>query len=191
LRDSAVRGLPVGLSTGEDDMTGAYKTFGLLGAAALALTAAGCNKYDHRDGDRQGKADVGAVKDAINADEKKWNDEFHAKPMNADALSAHYASDAYFVVPGMKHVSGSSDIRKAYGDAIKDPNFDVSFSSDKVDVAASGDLAYSRGHFSEKYTDPKTKQVVSDSGSFITVYKRQDDGSWKAVEDFTAVEPAK
>lgn len=157
----------------------------------MAVTVAGCERYEHHDGDRHhGKADVGAVKDAIAADEKKWNDEFHAKPKNAEALAAHYASDAYFVVPGMKHASGSGDIRKAYDNAIKDPNFDVTFSSDKVEVAESGDLAYSRGHFTEKYTDPKTKQVVTDGGSYITVYKKQSDGSWRAVEDFTAVEPA-
>ena len=81
-------------------------------------------------------------------------------------------------------------MRKGLEDAAKDPAFDVNFSSDKVEVSDSGDLAYSRGHFTEKYTDPKTRQVASNSGSYITVYKKQDDGSWKVVEDFTAVEPA-
>jgi uncharacterized protein (TIGR02246 family) len=166
----------------------AHKWTVLLGAAAMALTVAGCERYGHHDGDHHGKADVGAVKAAIAADEKTWNDQFKSK--NLDGLVGHYASDSYFVVPGMKAASGSADIRKAYEGALKDPNFAVSFSSDKVEVAKSGDLAYSRGHFTEKYTDPKTKQVVSDGGSYITVYKKQADGSWKAVEDFAAAEPA-
>jgi uncharacterized protein (TIGR02246 family) len=161
----------------------------LLGAAAMALTVSGCQRYEHRDGDHhRGKADVGAIKDAIKADEKSWNDHFKSK--NVDALVGHYAPDAYFIVPGMKGASGSADIRKVYEGAVKDPNFAVSFSSDKIEVADSGDLAYSRGHFTEKYTDPKTKQVVSDGGAYITVYKKQGDGTWKTVEDFTAVEPA-
>ena len=30
---------------------------------------------------------------------------------------------------------------------------------------------------------------MSHSGSYITVYKKQQDGRWKAVEDFAAAEP--
>jgi ketosteroid isomerase-like protein len=50
-------------------------------------------------------------------------------------------------------------------------------------------MAYARGKFDEQYTDPKTGKVMSDSGSYITVYKKQDDGSWKAVEDFATADP--
>jgi uncharacterized protein (TIGR02246 family) len=167
-------------------MNGMQRSLVLLGAAAFAL--AGCARYEHREEHHGNKADVGAARDAIAADEKKWNDEFQAKPWNIDALTAHYAPDAYFVVPGQKHASGG-DIRKAYEGFAKDPNAGISFSSDKIDVAASGDLGYSRGHFTERYTDPKTKQAVSDGGSYVTVYEKQPDGSWKAVEDFTAIEP--
>ena len=89
----------------------------------------------------------------------------------------------------MKAADGATEVRKVYAEGLADKNFEISFASDKIDAAASGDLAYSRGHFSEKYTDSKTGQVMSHSGSYITVYKKQQDGSWKAVEDFAAVEP--
>jgi len=65
----------------------------------------------------------------------------------------------------------------------------VQLSVTKVDVASSGDMAYARGKFTEKYTDKKTGKVMSDSGPYLTVYKKQDDGSWKAVEDFAAADP--
>jgi uncharacterized protein (TIGR02246 family) len=156
----------------------------IAGAAALALTTGGC-KWHHN-----GHANTGAIKDSISAQEKQWNDQFQAKPMNVDALVAHYAPDAYFVAPGLKPASGSDAVRKAYVEGLKDPNFGISFAADKIDVAASGDMAYSRGRFTETYTDPKTKKAASASGSFITVYKKQSDGSWKAVEDFAAADPA-
>jgi uncharacterized protein (TIGR02246 family) len=171
-------------------------TLALLGGAVLALSA--CQKYNNAGAANSGanatangaaSADTGAIKDSIKNQEKQWNDEFQAKPVNVDALVGHYASDAYFVVPGQKHATGTGDIRKAYEGMAKDPNGNVTFASDKVDVAASGDLAYSRGHFTETGTDPNTKQKVSSSGSYLTVWKKQSDGSWKAVEDFTAVEP--
>ena len=164
------------------------KSMALLGAAALVVSVSACQKYESKAPGNEvaaPAANTGAITDAIKADEKKWNEDFHAK--NLDALLAHYAPDAVAVFPGAPSVTGDG-LRKTYEDALKDPGFDVSFSSEKVD--ASGDLAYARGHFTERYTDPNTKAAASNSGSYVTVYKKQADGSWKAVEDFTAVEPA-
>jgi ketosteroid isomerase-like protein len=102
---------------------------------------------------------------------------------------SHYADDAFLVAPGLKGTDGSTEIRKSFAGASADPAFSLTFASDKVDAAASGDMAYSRGHFTEKYTDPKTSKVMTTSGSYVTVYKKQQDGSWKAVEDFAAADP--
>jgi uncharacterized protein (TIGR02246 family) len=156
-----------------------YRSLALVGAAAASLAIGGCQK--------EAKADPNAIQAAIKADEKKWNDEFKAK--DQEALVEHYADDAYFVAPGVKAANGSTEIRKAYSEGLNDQNFELSFASDKIDVSASGDLAYARGKFNEKYTDPKTGKVMSDSGSYVTIYKKQQDGSWKAVEDFAASEP--
>lgn len=158
------------------------RSFTLCGAAALALSLGGCQKPG-----AEAKSDPAAVQSAIKADEKKWNDDFKAK--NLEGLLSHYADGAFFVTSGGS-ADGSTAIRKAYADAIADNYFSVSFASDKIDVASSGGLAYSRGHFSEKYQDPKSRQIVSDSGSYVTVYKRQADGSWKAIEDFAVADPA-
>jgi uncharacterized protein (TIGR02246 family) len=163
-------------------MTGIHKFIALAGAAAIALGATGCNKVAGA-----GASDTGAVKSAITADQKKWNDQFKSKDL--EGLLSHYADDAFFVAPGVPAADGATAIRKAYAEGLNDKNFNVDIASDKTDVAASGDLAYVRGHFSEKYTDPKTDQVMSHTGLYLTVYKKQADGSWKAVEDFAAAEP--
>lgn len=155
----------------------------LLGAATLTLVLGGCSKSAQS----SGAADAGSVKQAIKADETKWNEQFKSK--DTEGLVGHYADDAYFVAPGTKAADGSTAIRQVYANASTDPAFQVQFSSDKIDVASSGDLAYARGKFSEKYTDRKTGKVMSDSGFYLTVYKKQSDGSWKAVEDFAAADP--
>jgi uncharacterized protein (TIGR02246 family) len=151
----------------------------LLGTVALGVLIGGCQK-------QAAATDPAAVTAAIKADEKKWNDQFKSKDI--EGLLGHYADDAYFVAPGVT-ANGSTAIRKAYADALSDNYFSVTFASDKIDVAGSGDIAYSRGHFSEKYQDPKSKMIVSDSGTYVTIYKKQADGSWKAVEDVAAADP--
>ena len=160
------------------------KTAMLAGAAALALSLGACEKYENKSG---ASADPGAVKSAIKADEAKWNEQFKSK--DTEGVVSHYADDAYFAGPGMKPADGSTAIRQVYANASTDPAFNVQFASDKIDVAASGDMAYSRGHFTEHYTDSKTHKVMANSGYFLTVWKKQSDGSWKAVEDFTVSDP--
>jgi uncharacterized protein (TIGR02246 family) len=160
-------------------MTRIHGSFALLGVAVAAVLVGGCQKQ------ADSTSDPAAVTSAIKADEKKWNDDFKSK--NLEALLGHYADDAFFVAPGVT-ANGSTEIRKAYAGALTDNYFELTFASDKID--ASGDLAYSRGHFSEKYQDPKSKQIVADSGTYVTIYKKQDDGSWKAIEDVAAADPA-
>ena len=155
----------------------------LLGTAALAMTLGGCNKTTSA----KGASDPDSAKQAIQADQAKWSQQFKAK--DTEALVDHYADDAYFVAPGVAGTEGSTPIRQIYADASTDPAFDVQLSVAKVDAASSGDMAYARGKFTEKYTDKKTGKVMTDSGSYLTVYKKQDDGSWKAVEDFAAADP--
>jgi uncharacterized protein (TIGR02246 family) len=182
LRDSADSDWLRVLNKGRPAMRGFRTSFALAGAAALAITVGGCAKYSSGGG-----ASADEVKAALKDDEKQWNEHFKSKDL--EALLGHYASDAYFVAPGVKPATGSTEIRKVYAEATSDPAFEISFASDKIDVAGSGDLAYARGHFSEKYTDPKTQKVMTGSGSYVTVYKKQADGSWKAVEDFAAADP--
>jgi len=156
----------------------------LAGSVALGVALGGCSKSGESAGAAANPQDV---TQAIKADEAKWNKQFAAK--DQEGLVDHYADDAYFVAPGVAGTEGSTPIRQIFANASTDPAFEVHFSSDKIDVAKSGDLAYARGKFSEKYTDKATGKVMSDSGSYITVYKKQDDGSWKAAEDFAAADP--
>ena len=161
------------------------KLFALLGASAIIVSTGACEKYDNK----AGAGDVAAATDAIKADEKAWNEQFKAKDQNA--LTARYADDANFVAPGAPAASGTTAISKVYAEALSDPAFSVSFASDKIEVSSSGDLAVSRGKFNEKYTDPKTAKIMASSGTFVTVYKKQADGSWKVTEDITAATETK
>ena len=121
------------------------------------------------------------VVDAIRTDEVRWNADW--KSGDAGKIVSHYAPDAVVMVPGAPAEVGIEAIRAGAQKSTDDPGFSLTFNSDKVDVAASGDLAASRGSFTETSTDPATKAQTKITGTFVTVYKPQPDGSWKALWD--------
>jgi ketosteroid isomerase-like protein len=103
---------------------------------------------------------------------------------DAAALAAEYADDAAIANPGAALATDAA-ARKALLDGIAgDPALKVDFATDRVIVAKSGELASSRGHYTMTYTDPGTKKPKTESGSYLTVYRKAADGSWQAVEDF-------
>lgn len=53
---------------------------------------------------------------------------------------------------------------------------------DKAGVAASGDLGYTSGSYEMSFQDASGK-TVADKGKYLTVWKKQADGSWKVLFD--------
>jgi ketosteroid isomerase-like protein len=64
----------------------------------------------------------------------------------------------------------------AEADWAKTPNASISWSTDKVVVAASGDLAYEVGSWT------MTNEGKTDKGKFVTVWQKVG-GAWKAAAD--------
>lgn len=58
----------------------------------------------------------------------------------------------------------------------------LEWEADFVDVALSGDLGYTYGHYNFEAKD-STGNPIKATGTFHTVWKRQPDGSWKYVWD--------
>jgi uncharacterized protein (TIGR02246 family) len=118
---------------------------------------------------------------AISDTEAQWNQDWVAK--DQEKLAAHYADDAVLMVPGMPAVSGKDAIREANKQMANDPAMSLIFKASKIDVAKSGELGYSQGSYKLTVTDPGTHKVVNDHGSYVTTYRKQPDGSWRATED--------
>jgi ketosteroid isomerase-like protein len=55
-------------------------------------------------------------------------------------------------------------------------------------VSRSGDLAYVQGVSTETHTDPKTKKEVTEKGKWVTIYKKQAGGDWKAAVEMYNVD---
>ena len=62
------------------------------------------------------------------------------------------------------------------------PGAGLSFTATAVEVARSEDLAWEHGTYEFATTDKKGK-TTTDKGKYLTVWKKQADGSWKVVAD--------
>ena len=99
-------------------------------------------------------------------------------------VASYYAPDAVLATPGRPAVRGVEAVSKAIRKDMADPSFKLSVSDGKTDVAASGDLAYRRGSFKITTTNPQTKKAEQSEGTYLAVFRKQADGSWKIAEDF-------
>ena len=152
-------------------------TIMLLAGAALALTG-------YAQPSKSNDADVRKLKDL----ESQWVKEYAVK--DVDKAASHYADDATLMATGMPTATGKDAIRGFLKEMVADPNFGLHFQADRVEIARSGEMGFTQGTYHMTMTDPKTKQKVTDQGTYVTVYRKQADGSWKAISDIATSGPS-
>ena len=148
---------------------------------ALAVFLFGCAQAPPPAPPDTRAADEKAIRDM----ETEWVKAFAAKDM--DKILAHYADDGMVLLANAPTMTGKDAIRAGMKDTITDPKFSLDLKTAKVDVSKD-DLAYSQGTYSVKFTDPKTKKLMAETGRYVEVYKKQPDGSWKIVQDINSPE---
>lgn len=148
----------------------------------LLVALAGCNTAPPP----APAVDVAAETGKLHDLEAAWVKEAAAK--DVDKIASNYTDDATLLLAGMPAAKGHDAIRAAWAGMVGDPNFKLDFSAARVEVSKDGETAYTRGPYQMTVSDPKTKKPVNDKGSYLTVYKKQADGSWKAVEDVAVSE---
>lgn len=130
------------------------------------------------------RPDTAKIVDAIRTDEVHWNADW--KSGDAARVAAHFAPGALYSIADEAPMAGTAAITAGMQQAMDDKGFSLAFASDKVIVAASGDLAVARGGYVVTATDPNTGSVVTQKGTFVTVYRPQPRDGWKAVWEVTA-----
>lgn len=158
---------------------GAFRTGFAIALASAVL--AGCASAPEKPSEEE-------VRQQILAQEQAWQDAFAKR--DGEALAGFFDDEAAIASPGQQLVRGKDSIREEMTRMAADENLQVTFKANKVGVAESRDLAYSRGQFLLTATDPGTKQPQSSQGYYLTVWKRQPDGAWKAIEDFITPGPS-
>ena len=104
--------------------------------------------------------------------------------MNLDRYVSFYADDAVLLGAraGAPIVTGRAAIREFMRIFLSMPDFSLSFETSQVKVSRAGDFAYIYGTNKVTLVDPTGKKM-KDSGKYLTVYRKQSDGTWKVVAD--------
>jgi uncharacterized protein (TIGR02246 family) len=138
----------------------------------IALSLVACNKeqLDTRE------ADAKAIRDT----EAAWVKAAAGKDL--EAFVAFYTDDASVLNPNAPIFTGKPAIKDGLKPMLADPHFSLTFMPARVEVSKSGDLAFTQGPYKMTFSDLRGNKF-EDEGKYLTVWKKQPGGSWKAVED--------
>lgn len=126
------------------------------------------------------KTDLAAERAAVDKLEAGQIAAINAK--DGKSAASVYSSDAVFVGQnGEPH--GAAEIATMFDAISKDPNIRVDFHPGKKTFSEDGTMAYATASYTETYTDPTTKKVVTEKGTNLSVWRKQADGSWRLVAD--------
>ena len=117
---------------------------------------------------------------AIRKADQDWMAAFAAKDVNQAA--SFVAPGGAMYEPNAPATLGQEAIKKSLGGMFQMTGEKLTWTPTLVEAAKSGDLGFSSGTYEFSFKDPSGK-TVNDKGKYVTVSKKQPDGSWKVVRD--------
>lgn len=102
---------------------------------------------------------------------------------------SYFAPDGKMFPAGMNVVQGRDEIRAVMGPALDDPNYSLRWQPVFAEVSSSGDLGYTHGTYVASGVDADGNPVQS-YGKYVSIWRKQPDGTWKIVVDLGTPSPA-
>lgn len=140
----------------------------LAWAAALGAMVAACGAGSFSQRDRSAVEQIGPV--------------FRASVMNQDwaALELVYADSAVLLPPGGPPVTGRDNIQVWFSGTGRRIN---TFETAAHELYGRGDLAYVRGTYLVTFQGPGAPHLVTETGKFVWVLRRESAGRWRVTVD--------
>jgi uncharacterized protein (TIGR02246 family) len=112
----------------------------------------------------------------------KLDDEWSAAAATRDAkrVASFYAADAIAYPPNEPVAVGKAAAEKVWAAYFADPTYNLSWKTTHAEVT--GDLGYTAGTYEDSFKGPDGK-MVEGKGKYLCVWKKQSDGTWKAIRD--------
>jgi len=95
---------------------------------------------------------------------------------------SYWTDDATILPPDMPAIKGKAAIREYVTAAFAMPGFSISWKSDELSLAGSGELAYQLA--TNQVTVPdSTGALHTTTGKAVVVWRKESDGAWRVVVD--------
>ena len=117
---------------------------------------------------------------ALRTADAKWEEVFSAKDLEGSV--GFCAPNGSVMAPNTPIATGKEAITQLFTGLFGLPGFKINWKATGVEVARSGEIGYTTGIFELGFKDPSGK-AVHDKGKYVTVWKKQADGSWKVIRD--------
>lgn len=117
---------------------------------------------------------------AIQETDLAWSKAGEAKDL--ERLLGFFADSASELSPNAPMATGKEALRKTWAGYFAMPGFAISWQPTKVEASRGGDLGYSIGTYVQTTRDAAGKPVT-ERGKYVTIWRKQTDGSWKVVAD--------
>jgi uncharacterized protein (TIGR02246 family) len=105
-----------------------------------------------------------------------------AKAKDVNGAVVNYTEDSSWLPPNAPMINGKAAIREGWAKLIGSPEFNIDWQIDKLEIAWSGDLAYTIYTYQLAFEDADGKPIA-DRGKDMAVWKKQADNTWKMVDD--------
>jgi ketosteroid isomerase-like protein len=107
-----------------------------------------------------------------------WVQDLRTKRL--EPILKSYAPDAAFLQPNGERIAGSAALRTLFQNIMSTFNSDLTLHSQNLET--SGDLAYDSGDFEESLAVIAAGAKITSKGSYIIIYRRQQNGEWQIVQ---------
>lgn len=112
----------------------------------------------------------------------KLDDDWSAAASTRDAkrVASFYAEDAIAYPPNEPMAVGKAGAEKVWAAYFAEPTYKISWKTTHAEVT--GALGSTTGTYEDSFKGPDGKTVVG-KGKYVCVWRKQSDGTWKAVHD--------
>jgi len=99
----------------------------------------------------------------------------------ADGFLSFFAVDATVLGKNGPPITGTAALRDVFRETWAQPGYSLHWTPLKAELARSGEIGYTYGTYERKRV--VNGQGVTETGKYVTVWKKQRDGSWKVILD--------
>ena len=140
----------------------------------LPLIALNCSVFG---ADQQ--SELREARQAIDKGNAQWVEAWDKA--DASLIAALFAEDGVLLGRNGKFFKGPQQVLERMKPILEGAGKGVKATVTTVDLWLNGDTAYETGTYSYKYQEKG--KPVTEEGRYVTIWKRQADGSWKIIMD--------